>query len=275
MAESPRKSAAARSHVLPLTGRYAQHPTKKQYAFRHVILEGETAPLDRPEAMVVVRNGLERERQLTRQARHLDEVREALTKKGRTKGGHGKAVCAVVDHPSLKRYVTESEKRPGYYVLNQEAIRREEQLAGTRMLRTTLTEMPGWELFEGYQLLQEVERNHREYKGPLMLRPAYHRSATRIKAHVMLAVIAGNCVRRLETLTGTLAADLRKRFDRVRAHRVRSGGREHWVANEVGRGDREIFKKLGIAVLPDRWDRWREPAVTPASPPILALPLPD
>lgn len=275
VAESPWKSAAARAHVLPLTGRYAQHPTKKQYAFRQVILDSETAPLDRPEARVVVRNALERERQLTRQARQLDEVREALTKKGRTKGGHGKAVCAVVDHPSLKRYVTESEKRPGHYVLNQDAIRREEQLAGTRMLRTTLTDMPGWELFEGYQLLQEVERNHREYKGPLMLRPAYHRSTTRIKAHVMLAVIAGNCVRRLETLTGTLMADLRKRFDRVRAHRVRSGGREHWVVNEVGNDDRAIFKKLGIAVLPDRWSRWREPAVTPVPPPILALPLPD
>lgn len=273
VAESPRKSAVARAHVLPLTGRYAQHPTKLQYSFRQVILEDDAAPLDRPEAMVLVRNALERERQLTRQERHLDEVREALAKKGRTKGGHGKAVCAVVDHPSLKRYVIESEKRPGHYVLNQEAIRREEQLAGTRMLRTTLTEMPGWELFEGYQLLQEVERNHREYKGPLMLRPAYHRSAARIKAHVMLAVIAGNCVRRLETLSGTLIADLRKRLDRVRAHRIRSGGREYWTVNEIGRDDRAIFKKLGIAILPDRWNRWREPDVIPAAPPILALPL--
>lgn len=260
--ESPRKSAVARSLVLPVTGRYAKHPTKSQYSFKHVLLEGDDAPMQRPEAMVVVRNALDRERQLAKQEKHLMEVREALSRKGRNKGGHGKSVCAVVDHPSLKRYVSESEKRPGQYVLNTEAIRREEQLAGTRMLRTTLTEMEASELFDGYQLLQEVERNHREYKGPLALRPAYHRSADRIRAHIMLAVIAGNCVRRLETLTGCLMADLRKRFDRIHAHRVRQGGREHWITNKLSGKEQETLKQLGIAVLPNQWTQWREPPIS-------------
>lgn len=181
-----------------------------------VLLEEDDAPMQRPEAMIVVRNALDRERQLEKQQKHLEEVREALGKKGRNKGGHGKSVYAMVDHPSLKRNVTESEKRPVQYVLNTGAIRREEQLAGTRMLRTTLTEMEASELFDGYQLLQEFERNHREYKGPLALRPAYHRSAERIRANVILTVIAGNCVRRLEALTGCLMADLRKRFEASR-----------------------------------------------------------
>lgn len=270
VAESPRKSAVARSLVLPVTGRYAKHPTKSQYSFKHVLLEEDDAPMQRPEAMVVVRNALDRERQLAKQQKHLEEVREALGKKGRNKGGHGKSVCAVVDHPSLKRYVTESEKRPGQYVLNTEAIRREEQLAGTRMLRTTLTEMEASELFDGYQLLQEVERNHREYKGPLALRPAYHRSAERIRAHVMLTVIAGNCVRRLEALTGCLMADLRKRFDRIQAFRVRQGGREHWITNKLANEDREVLKRLGIGALPDGWRQWREPSISARPSQVLA-----
>ena len=167
--------------------------------------------------------------------------------------------------------MTESERRPGHYVLDHEAIRREEQLAGTRLLRTTLTEMPGWELFEGYQLLQEVERNHRELKGPLALRPVYHRSAERLKAHVMLAVIAGKCLRRLETLTGCLIADLRKRFDRLHAHRVRSGGREYWVANAIPTEERKVLKRLGISILPDQWTHWREPTFSRSPAPIQAL----
>jgi hypothetical protein len=275
VADSPRKSAVAKAHVLPLVGRYTKHPTKAQYSFRRVLLEGELSPMGRPEAMVVVRNALERERQLTRQARHLEEVREALAKKSRVKAGHGKAVCAVVDHPSLKRYVTESEKRPGHYVLDTGAIRREEQLAGTRMLRTTLTDMPGWELFEGYQLLQAVERNHRELKGPLALRPAYHRSAERIRAHVMLAVIAGNCVRRLESHAGCLIADLRKHFDRLQAHRIRNGTRERWETNLVSKEDREVLKRLGIATLAERWTQWREPVTSLRAAPIQALALPE
>jgi len=271
VADSPRKSTVAKAHVLPLVGRYTRHPNKSQYSFRHVVLPTEDSA--RPEAMVVVRNALERERQLTRQAKHLEEVRGALSKRSRVKGGHGKAVCAVIDHPSLKRYVTESERRPGHYVLDHEAIRREEQLAGTRLLRTTLTEMPGWELFEGYQLLQVVEGNHREYKGPLALRPVYHRSAERLKAHVMLAVIAGNCLRRLETLTGCLIADLRKRFDRLQAHRVRSGGHEYWVANAIPKEDQKVLKQLGIPILPDQWTHWREPAFSRNPAPIQALAL--
>lgn len=259
VAESPRKSAVPRFFVLPVTGRYAKHPTKSQYSFKHVLLEGEDAPMQRPEAMVVVRNALDASVSW-RSSRSTSKKFERRS--ARSKGGHGKSVCAVVDHPSLKRYVTESEKRPGQYVLNTEAIRREEQLAGTRMLRTTLTEMEASELFDGDQLLQEVERNHREYKGPLALRPAYHRSADRIRAHVMLTVIAGNCVRRLEALTGCLMADLRKRFDRIQAFRVRQGGREHWITNKLANEDRGVLKRLGIEAIPDSWKQWREPCIS-------------
>ena len=250
VADSPRQSAAAREHVLPLTGRYAVHPSKRQFSFRQVILEQEDTLTARPEALVLVRNALERERQLARQAVHLERVKEALGRKSRARAGHGKAVCAVIEHPSLKRYVTESEKRPGHYILDTEAIRREEQLAGTRMLRTTLTEMSGWELFDGYQLLQKVEQNHRELKGPLALRPVYHRSAQRIRAHVMLAVTAANCVRRMETLTGLTIGELRKRLERVNAHRVRVGRDEHWMLNELPRGTHPLFDRLGIEVPP-------------------------
>jgi hypothetical protein len=85
---------------LPLVGRYTRHPRKSQYSFRHVVLPTEDS--SRAEAMVVVRNALERERQLARQAKHLEEVRGALSRRSRAKAGHGKAVCAVIDHPSLK-----------------------------------------------------------------------------------------------------------------------------------------------------------------------------
>lgn len=262
-AESLRKSKVARAHVLPVVGRYAAHPTKAQYTFKTVALPSEESPLGRPETMVVVRNALERERQLSRQVRHLDEIKETLGKQGKAKGGHSKAVCALIDHPKLKRYLKPSEKRSGHYVLDQEAVRREAQLAGTRMLRTTLTDMEGFEIFEGYQLLQLVERNHREYKGPLRLRPCYHRMAERIKAHVMLTVLAGNCVRRLEAMTGLSMDELRRRFDRVLVHQVREGGRARWQVAPLSKKDREVLRQVGYRDLPLQWVTWREPALTP------------
>ncbi len=189
---------------------------------------------------------------------HLATAREALGTHPVKNGGHGKAVCAAATHPTVKRFLKPSEKRSGHYVLNTEAIRFEEQLAGTRMLRTTLTDMAGWELFEGYQLLQEVERNHREYKGPLKLRPCYHRSADRIRAHVMLTVLAGNCVRRMEMLTGETSNTLRKIFDRVQAHRIRQGGKIKWMLGAVPDEARDILERFGIDSLPHLWTIWRE-----------------
>jgi len=248
-AESLRKSTFARSHVLPLVGRYEAHPTKDRYTFKTVAVSAKQSPSGRPETWVVVRNAWDRERQLKQVDEHVARVKEALAKK-EPEGSHSKSVCAVATHPTLKRYVKPSEKVPGRYVLDQEAIRREEQLAGTRLLRTTLTEMASHEVFDAYQLLQVVERNHREYKGPLQLRPCYHRSGERIRAHVMLTILAANCVRVLEQRTGEAIAELRKRFDRVQANQLSEGGRLKWargsegVAQGWGRGDPTLLEGL-------------------------------
>ncbi|HEY9899390.1 MAG TPA: hypothetical protein V6D00_09435 [Pantanalinema sp.] len=193
---------------------------------------------------------------------HVVRVREALAKK-EPEGSHSKSVCAVATHPSLKRYVKPSEKVSGRYVLDQEAIRREEQLAGTRLLRTTLTEMNGHEVFDAYQLLQVVERNHLEYKGPLQLRPCYHRSSERIRAHVMLTILAANCVRALEKRTGESIAELRKRFDRVQAHQVSEGGRLKWTCSDLSESDRATIRKAGAGEIPPFWRVWRDPIAAP------------
>jgi transposase len=275
VAESPRKSALAKSKVLPVTGRYSAHPLKKQYAFKAVLLEGEDVPLDRPETMVVVRNKLERERQLQRQAKHLEAAKGALSTRSGKNGGHAKAVCAAATHPSMKRYLKPSEKRAGQYVLDNDAIRLEEQLAGTRMLRTTLTDMEGHELFDGYQLLQEVERNHREYKGPLKLRPCYHRSADRIRAHVMLTVLAGNCVRLMQAQTGENAETLRKIFGRLNAHKVRELGNIKWRLGPVLPEAKRILGRFGVESLPLSWTTWREPYRKPRARMNAVLQLPE
>lgn len=256
-AESLRKSAFAKSHILPLVGRYEAHPTKPQYSFKTVFVDAQTSPSHRPETWVLVRNARERERQLKKLAEHIERVKEALTKK-EPDGSHSKTMCGIATHPTLKRYVKPSEKVPGRFVMDHDAIRREEQLAGTRLLRTTLLDMPGHEIFEAYQLLQVVERNHREYKGPLQLRPCYHRSSDRIRAHVMLTILAANCVRMLELKTGESIADLRKRFDRIMATQVTEYGRRVWKSTDLSEEDLAALRKAGAGDVPASWYHWRE-----------------
>lgn len=256
-AESIRKSTFARDRILTLTGRYQAHPTKPQYSFRTVEVTPEESPSGRAETWVVVRNAWDRERQLKRIAKHVTAVKAALAKK-EPEASHSKSICEVATHVTLKRYVKKSEKVPGRYVLDQDAIRFEEQLAGTHLLRTTLTEMSGDQVFEAYQLLQVVERNHREYKGPLLLRPMYHRLSDRIRAHVMLMILAANCVRFLEMRTGEKIEDLRKRFDRIHAHQVTEYGRAHWTCSELAATDLATLEKAGCGAVPPSWQVWRD-----------------
>lgn len=264
-AESIRKSAFARERIMPLTGRYEAHPTKPQYSFRTVAVEAEDSPSGRPETWVVVRNAWERERQLKKISKHVANVKAALAKK-EPEGSHSKSMCEVATHSSLKRYVKKSDKVPGRYVLDQEAIRFEEQLAGTHLLRTTLTEMPGHEVFEGYQLLQVVERNHREYKGPLRLRPMYHRLDQRIRAHAMLMILTANCVRILEMRTGESIDALRTRFERIHAHQVTEYGRAHWKCSELTATDRATLEKAGCGAVPESWKSWRDTVAQTSDP---------
>jgi transposase len=259
-AESLRKSAFARSH----TGRYQAHPTKEQYSFKTVFVDALTSSSSRPETWVLVRNAWERERQLKRLAKHVEQVKAALAKK-EPDGGHSRSMCEVATHPTLKRYVKPSDKVPGRFVLDQDAIRCAEQLAGTRLLRTTLLDMPGSEVFDAYQLLQVVERNHREYKGPLQLRPCYHRSSERIRAHVMLTILATNCVRMLELRTAERIDDLRKHFDRIMATQVTEYGRRVWTCSELSEADRATLRRAGAGVPPATWQVWRESLATPES----------
>lgn len=167
-------------------------------------------------------------------------------------------MCAVATHLSLKRYVKPSEKVPGRFMLDHKAIRREEQLAGTRLLRTTLTDLPGYEVFDAYQLLQVVERNHREYKGPLQLRPCYHQATERIGAHVMLTILAANCVRRLEAKTGEAIDALWTRFDRIHAHQVTEFGRSVWTSSKLAAADVATLERAGAGPVPTSWQAWRD-----------------
>lgn len=100
-AEAQRTSTYGLAHVLPTAGRYAQHPSNPHLQYKAVRVEAEDSPSGKGETMVVTRNLAVRE----------------------PDGTHSRAVCQVVSHASLTRYVKRSEKVSGRFVLDQEAVR--------------------------------------------------------------------------------------------------------------------------------------------------------
>ena len=74
----------------------------------------------------------------------------------------------------------------------QEQIEQEAALDGIYVLRTSVSAetLATPEVVRSYKQLKEVERAFRSFKGPLELRPIHHRLEDRVRAHVLLCMLA-------------------------------------------------------------------------------------
>jgi Transposase DDE domain len=154
------------------------------------------------ERLVVCRNPLvaaerarRREELLTATERGLAEIAERV--RNGTLAGAAEIGLAV--GPALKRYrvkkhfqveITDS----GFsYQRKQEQIAAEAALDGFYVLRTSVAaeRLASAEVVRSYKQLKEAERAFRTMKGPLLeLRPIGHRLEDRVRAHVLLCMLA-------------------------------------------------------------------------------------
>ena len=258
-AEGPRKSVLGPLVLSEVKGRFAAHPEKPHLTYKSQVFEPEWTKTGRPEKVIASRNERERERQLGKLAKRKDAVADELA---RQKPGepHSRSTCKVASLVSQGRLIKASEKVAGNYVLDHDAIRKEEQLAGVRFYRTTLLEWDAAEAHDAYQALQAVEANHKLMKGPLRLRPCYHRTTSRIEAHIMLTILTANCVRHLERLTGRSYKELVELFKRFKCSQIDDGKRVFWQRMKLDDAQTEVLEKLGVVIPPTTWTTWIEVA---------------
>ena len=101
--------------------------------------------------------------------------------------------------PALKRYrmkkhfqitITDTTFT---YTRNTDTITAEAALDGFYILRTSLTEndLPSGDVVRAYKNLEQAERAFGSLKGPeLQIRPIHHRLEDRVKAHVLICMLA-------------------------------------------------------------------------------------
>jgi len=90
----------------------------------------------------------------------------------------------------LYRYELDEKNRSFQYEKNEEGIRVENELDGVYILRTYEQGLTAEEIIESYKDLQDIERAFRSLKSPLELRPFYHHKEERVRAHVLICVLA-------------------------------------------------------------------------------------
>ncbi len=156
------------------------------------------------ERLIVCRNPLlaaERRRKRLELLDMTDELLEAVEKATKRKNRplRGSEAIAVRADRALRKYKVAKHydveiADDGFnWRRNQERIAREAALDGLYVIRTNVPEddLPADEAVRSYKSLSHVERVFRSLKSvDLKVRPVHHRLAGRVRAHVLLCVLA-------------------------------------------------------------------------------------
>jgi transposase len=121
------------------------------------------------------------------------------------------------------------------------------------MLETTDLEQPAEEIVKRYKELAEIERDWRTLKSSLLLRPVYHWTEPRIRAHIFICILALQIERwmrnRLRTVSVRKAL---QSLQRVKAGVIAIEGKEVKVATRPTQEQKEFLKQLGVKPIPSR-----------------------
>lgn len=109
-------------------------------------------------------------------------------------------VGSLKHKPGLRRYLRRTAT--GLLRIDRAAAKREAQLDGKWLLRTSDTILAAEGLALAYKQLLAVEAGWRDIESGLGLRPVFHRRGDRIRAHVQLCLLALLLTRVAETTTG-------------------------------------------------------------------------
>ncbi|MGB6864087.1 MAG: IS1634 family transposase [Candidatus Aminicenantaceae bacterium] len=243
LGEKLRDRQGVHKEVLSRRGRYRK--VKENLEVKEVMVgQGE-----RRRHFVLVYNPEQAKKDQDTREKTLAKIEEAFLALGDQKGkAHKKAVCALLAHRTLGRYV--QQKKSGELKLNRAKVKAEEHLDGKYLLSTSDDSLSAEDVALGYKQLMEVERAFRTLKTTLELRPIYHRKDERIRAHVLLCFLSLLLVRIAERQTGQTWDQIRAVMERCHLGEFESKDGRIFQRTDLTSEQANIFKMLDISLPP-------------------------
>lgn len=133
------------------------------------------------------------EQEAERLASKLDSQDAGAIKRGRklSDGGATAKMYRLVGDAHLAKIIKVDLKSDLFsYTIDEDALRRAEQMDGKLLLITNVRDLDGKEIVAHYKSLADIERGFRVLKSDLEIGPIYHRLPRRIKAHATICFIA-------------------------------------------------------------------------------------
>jgi len=122
------------------------------------------------------------------------------------------------DKKLLSFYTMEIRENEVVVALNKEIRKWEETIDGMLLLETTDLQSPPADIVRRYKELAEIERGFRTLKSALKLRPVFHWTEERIKAHIFVCVLALQIERLMRHRLRSVS--VRRAIDRLRQIKV-------------------------------------------------------
>lgn len=136
---------------------------------------------------------------------------------------------------------------------NRKALNWEATIDGMLMLETTDFELPPEEIVKRYKELAEIERGWRTLKSSLLLRPVYHWTEPRIRAHIFICVLALQIERwmrnRLQTVSVRKAL---QSLQQIKVGELTINGKKSMMATRPTEEQREFLQRLKVKPIPAR-----------------------
>lgn len=155
------------------------------------------------------------------------------------------------DHNLLGLYEVELAGGQLSVKKNRKALAWEDTIDGVLMLETTDLDLAAEEIVKRYKELAEIERGWRTLKSSLLLRPVYHWTERRIRAHIFICVLALQLERwmrnRLETLSVPKALQM---LQQIKVGELSVNGKSVTMATRTTAEHKEILRQLGVKPIP-------------------------
>jgi transposase len=137
--------------------------------------------------------------------------------------------------------------------INEEKLKNESEWDGLSGVYTNQKELSNLEILKHYRSLWQVEESFRINKHDLSIRPIYHWTPKRIKAHMAISYMAFSCVRHLEFRVKMQYKKLspeviRKELLQIQASIIREigTGKKFLLPSKITQTAKQIYRIIGI-----------------------------
>jgi transposase len=154
-------------------------------------------------------------------------------------------------HNLLRYYKLEFNGTQGLRVSSDTQARAWEKLIdGKLIVETTQLELPAEEVIERYKGLQIIERGFKTLKSSLKLRPYYHWTEKRIRAHVFICILALQLERYMTSRLSESNMSVRNAIEKLRqikAGQLTVNSVKTPILTAVGEEHKAIYRQLELS----------------------------